>query len=291
LIDIHHHLIFGVDDGPSDLSASLAMAREAAAEGVTHIVCTPHASDQFHYQKEVVEERFQELRHKLDGKIELSLGCELHMTAENVFEAKTNPLRYSFNNAGYLLIEFGTQYIPSHMSNALTLLQAAGYTLIVAHPERYPAVTRQPEVLARWMRTGCLAQVTAGSLYGRFGRTAEAFANELLSRNWIHFVATDAHDVKWRPPHLKKCYEYIANRAGEETARRLCVTNPRAAVQGAKWPEQPVAEGLMEHIPLRFSAEEYSTYNIPQVPTSQRWNNGGSRQKSLRERLFHKVIS
>src|ERR1700704_443270 len=103
LIDIHHHLIFGVDDGPSDLSASLAMAGEAAAEGVTHIVCTPHASEQFRYQKEAVEERFQELRNKLDGKMELSLGCEMYMTAENVFEAQANAPLYSFNNRGYLL--------------------------------------------------------------------------------------------------------------------------------------------------------------------------------------------
>lgn len=291
MIDIHHHLIFGVDDGPSESSVSLAMAREAAAEGVTHIVCTPHASEQFRYQKEAVEERFQELRDKLRGKIELSLGCEMYMTAENVFEAQANMPRYSFNDRGYLLIEFGTQYIPSHMFNALRLLQGAGYTLIIAHPERYPAVTRRPELLAKWMRSGCLVQVTAGSLYGRFGRTAEAFANELLSRDWIHFVATDAHDIKWRPPHLKKCYEYIARRAGEETARRLCFTNPQAAVEGAKWPEQPVAQGLMEHIPLNFSTEEDSGSDRPPLLTSQRSKEREARQKSVWKRLFHEVRS
>jgi protein-tyrosine phosphatase len=234
MIDIHQHLLYGVDDGSPNLETSLAMAREAAAEGVTRIVCTPHASERYPYEAPLIEERYAELRELLHGQMELSLACDFHMTAENVMEAAANPLRYSIDGKGYLLIEFSNTSIPPQINDAMLLLQSTGYRLIITHPERYPAVLGRPEILAEWLRMDCLVQVTAGSLYGRFGKMAEAFSNELLERNWV------------------------AQRAGEGTALRLCVSNPRAAVEGAPLPSQPEPVGLWERVPLKFHAKKFA---------------------------------
>ena len=274
MIDIHTHLVYGVDDGSPNVETSLKMAREAATEGVTHIVCCPHASERYPYRIEVIEPRFLELRAALAGVVELSLACDFHMNASNVIDAVENPFRYSINGRGYLLIEFPDLMITPPLSEGVRMLIGAGYTLIITHPERNPVLQQDPELLAEWMREGCLVQVTSASLYGSFGRPAQAFANALLDRAWIHFLASDAHHPDWRPLHLKKGYDYVAARSGVETARRLYVTNPLAAVEGAKWPVQPEPVGLWDRVPLEF--------NVKSLPKQT----NGKQAKSLWRRLF-----
>lgn len=253
MIDIHHHLIYAVDDGSPDLDTSVAMAHEAASEGVTHIVCTPHSSDSHPYQEAVNRERMAEIQQAIGHQLQLLLACDFHLNSDNIHDAIAHPGKYSIDGKGYLLVEFPEMAIPPQLGEALNRLKAAGFTPIITHPERNPVILRRPEMLADWMRSGCLVQVTASSLYGRFGRAAEAFANQLLDRNWIHFLATDAHNINSRPPHLKKAFDYAANRAGVETANRLCATNPGAAIAGAKFPPQPEPVGLHSGDPIKFS--------------------------------------
>lgn len=249
MIDIHHHLLFGVDDGPKDLEASVAQAEAAASDGITHIVCTPHANDVYEFRPETNRERLAAIRDRVGDKLTFGLGCDFHLSIDNIEDALLHPAKYTINQGSYLLVEFAEFMIPHTIGETFYEFSVKGMKPIVTHPERNPVLQRNPERLVEWIRTGCLVQITAASLSGRFGKRAQAMSWDLLGKNWVHLIATDAHNLEGRPPHFRAAREAIARRFGEETADRLCVGNPRAVFENASLPAQPEPIGVYHEEP------------------------------------------
>ena len=246
MIDIHHHLLFGLDDGPSDIDTSVAMVEMAAENGITHIVSTPHANARWNFDPEVNRQKLSEIEARVNGKVTLGLGCDFHLSYDNIEDALKNRSKYTINGKQYLLVEFADLMIPTSINDAFYEMIVAGMVPVITHPERNLTIQKHPERMKQWLREGCLVQVTASSLTGRFGRTAQSLAMQFLERDWVHFLATDAHNTESRPPILREAYEVVAKRFGTETAERLCVKNPKAAFFGEEWPEQPEAQDIDE---------------------------------------------
>lgn len=243
MIDIHHHLLFDLDDGSRSLEMSVDMAAMAVGDGITHIVCTPHANERFAYQPEVIRERLNAVEEVLlakgIGPLALGIGCDFHLMYENVEDALHRPNRYTINQKNYLLIEFPDYSISPNTNETLYDLRLSGMTPIITHPERNPILSKQPERMGEWLSTGSLVQITAASLHGRFGQVAQKTCHWLLERNWVHFIATDAHNLTSRPPQMRAAYDSVAEKYGEATAQRLCVSNPLAVFEGQPLQAQP----------------------------------------------------
>lgn len=242
MVDLHCHILFGLDDGPKLLEDSLAMAEDAIADGITHVVATPHCSSQFLFDFANVQARRDALAEKLQGRLKLATGCDFHLNHENLLAIRKHPAPFCINQKDYLLVEFNEFSIPPAMDQTLHELQLAGLRPIITHPERNPILRSHPERLLQWVRLGCFAQITAGSLSGVFGPGAKEDAWSWMTRGLIHFVSSDAHNTARRPLKLKFAYDSIAQQLSEETARALLIENPLAAFNGDSLPYVPEIE-------------------------------------------------
>jgi protein-tyrosine phosphatase len=233
------------------MDESVEMAEMALADGITHIAATPHANDTYSFDSERNRELCLELAARLDGRLNLTTGCDFHLSYENIEAASAAPQRFALNQKQYLLLEFADFSLPPFLDQALVRLQQAGLKLVVTHPERNPLVRAAPERLRRWLDAGCYVQLTAYSLRGRFGPEAERSALEYLDRGWAHFVASDAHNAARRPPRLRKTYDLVAARRGPQVARALFHDNPLAAWQGDPLPWMPEPDDTAMAAPVR----------------------------------------
>jgi protein-tyrosine phosphatase len=245
MVDIHCHILHTLDDGADSLETSMKMAESAIADGVTHVIGTPHANSTYPFVPDLIRERRDELQARFEGRLTLATGCDFHLSFENIEDLRLNPQKYTLNQKNYLLVEFNDFSIPPAMDQTLHHLQLYGATPIVTHPERNPLIRTNPERMFRWIRQGCYVQVTAQSLLGRFGSQAQLMAEGWLREGIVHFIASDAHNLSSRPLLLKDAYAKVADKHGDEVARALFVDNPRAAFEGRPLPYVPeIAEEL-----------------------------------------------
>jgi protein-tyrosine phosphatase len=234
MVDIHSHILPDQDDGARSFEEALSMVRMAAAAGTTDIVASPHADSRFVFQPAEVERKIAELQRAVGDAPRIHYGCDFHLTPENIDDAIAAPGKYSIDHRGYLLVEFADHMIPRSMDSIFTRMLAAGLQPIVTHPERNPLLRKKLPALELWVQQGCLIQVTAQSLLGRFGKAAKSVSEELMRRGLVHFLASDAHDCQHRPPLLDEVWRVTARQYGEPTARRLLEENPRATLTGAE---------------------------------------------------------
>lgn len=241
MIDLHHHLLFGLDDGSPDLETSVAMARMAHEDGITHVVCTPHANGQYDFRPEDIAARAETLRAALaaeDIPLVLGLGCDFHLSYDNIQDALNEPTKYAINGTTYVLVELPDFGLPRTLAETFYEMRLAGMTPILTHPERNPTLQHNHELLAEWLRAGLLVQLTAGSVLGAMGRAAQQMSEKLLADRWVHVLATDAHNLTSRPPQMREAASVIARRYGQGYADLLSLTNPQAIFQGDALPEQ-----------------------------------------------------
>src|SRR5271156_4433943 len=229
MVDIHCHLLPNLDDGAESFEMACAMAESAIADGITHVVGTPHANSHYPFVPELVKQRRDEIQACFEGRLTLATGCDFHLSFDNLQEIRNDSERFTLNQKNYLLVEFADFSIPSSLDQALHELQLAGLHPIITHPERNPLIRTKPERLFQWLRQGCYAQVTAQSLLGRFGKAAQDVAEEWLGLGAVHFIASDAHNVTSRPLRLKETFDHVAGRWGGDVARALLIANPLAA--------------------------------------------------------------
>ena len=232
MVDIHSHVLPGLDDGPKTFDDSCAMVRLAGQEGTTDLVATPHFDLRYAFQPDLIQQKLRELQASIGTIPRLYYGCDFHLTPDSIADAVKFPAKYTINQKNYLLVEFPDTQIPKATPAILDALLRAGMVPIITHPERNQWLQKSSHDIAEWVDLGCLVQVTAQSFLGRFGHHAQETAYALLKRALVHFVASDGHDTKHRPPVLREARAVIGKSHGQALAEALFQEHPGMALRG-----------------------------------------------------------
>lgn len=244
MIDLHIHILPGIDDGPEDAEATVELARACVADGVRAVAATPHVSERYFTRPERIQQGLDEARSavkaagldlKIYGGAEIAIDQMGRLSDDDLRALALGP------GAAYALLETPYAAWPMELESQAGRLATLGIRAILAHPERSAGVQRGGgiEKLELAVNRGVCVQITAGSLAGRFGGTAQATARKLLERSLVHLIASDAHSADRRPPRMSEAAHEVGS---PELAKWLTSDVPLAIVNGERLPEKPAAE-------------------------------------------------
>jgi len=236
VIDIHCHILPGLDDGAQDWAQSLEMAQVAAMDGISGIVCTPHYSPVFPRSgRNAVMALVEQLRTKLrEAEIPLALypGCELAIDSNIAGKIESGDLLSINDTRKIALVELPAEVIPPNLDRFFWMMKAKGIDTVLAHPERNRSLIQNPSLLLEWIHAGVMVQITGSSLLGHFGKEILDFSLKLLQHRMVHLVASDSHGHTMRRPMLSKARAITEATAGLEQARRIFDEYPAQILRG-----------------------------------------------------------
>lgn len=226
MIDLHSHILPELDDGAQSLRESLAMARMAVDSGVTAMVATPHCVDDRTRRVYAGWQLLQEALRENGVSLELYPGMEIFGTPATAKLLREGKL-FTLNGSRYPLIEFSFRSSGEEETWILRDVCESGFRPVVAHPERYVYIQREPQLLNEWIRMGCLLQVNRGSLLERFGGYAQELAMELVGRGFVSVIASDAHSSQVRTPWMEDVHRLVSEELSPQCAAALLQDNPQ----------------------------------------------------------------
>ncbi|MBP1934972.1 tyrosine-protein phosphatase [Ammoniphilus resinae] len=220
MIDIHSHILYGLDDGAQNAEDTLNMAKQAVENGIHTIVATPHHLDgTYTNPPEVIRERTAAVEQLLaEHQIPLRIvpGMEIHIHGEVVEELKQDQLLTVNQQQRHILLELPHDHLPRYVDQLIFQIQLAGFVPIIPHPERNKEISADLNLLYRLVKRGAMSQLTAASVAGKFGKNLQKISLEMIKHNLVHFIATDAHNTGSRGAVLAEAYQVINQKVGTE---------------------------------------------------------------------------
>jgi len=241
MIDIHCHILPGIDDGAESLDVSIAMAQMAVADGVTHVVCTPHITPGvYHNTAADIAERVAHLQGELDLRgiaLRLGVGADIHINPNLVTDLDAG-IAPTLAGSRAMLFEPPHHVLPPHMDKVVARLIAAGYVPVITHPERLSWIESRYDLVIALSDMGAPMQITAGSITGAFGKRPQYWAERMLDEGRVDIIASDAHNTRNRSPRLSHARDIVAARLGEAEAENLLLWRPAALLNGESLPDR-----------------------------------------------------